>query len=104
MLPDVPTAHEQGLTDFDASTWNGVFLPPRTPPEIVQRLNAAILEAMRTPAVQSRAQDIGASLVAADRRVARLFRVVRESRDREMGQEHPRRRDRRIDENRRLLG
>ncbi len=73
VLPDVPTAHEQGLTDFDASTWNGVFLPPRTPPEIVQRLNAAILEAMRTPAVQSRAQDIGASLVATDRRSPDYF-------------------------------
>lgn len=73
VLPDVPTAHEQGLANFDASTWNGVFLPPRTPPEIVSRLNAAILEALRTPAVQSRAQDIGASLVAADRRSPDYF-------------------------------
>ena len=73
VLPDVPTAHEQGLANFDASTWNGVFLPPRTPPEIVNRLNAAILEALRTPAVQSRAQDIGASLVAADRRSPDYF-------------------------------
>ena len=73
VLPDVPTAHEQGLTNFDASTWNGVFLPPRTSPEIVTRLNAAILEALRTPAVQSRAQDIGASLVAPGRRSADYF-------------------------------
>ena len=68
VLPDVPTAHEQGFTNFDASTWNGIFLPPNTPPAIVNRLNAAILEAMRTPAVQARAGEIGASLVAADRR------------------------------------
>jgi tripartite-type tricarboxylate transporter receptor subunit TctC len=68
VLPEVPTAHEQGFANFDASTWNGVFLPPRTPAAIVNRLNAAILEAMRTPALQSRAQDIGATLVAADRR------------------------------------
>jgi tripartite-type tricarboxylate transporter receptor subunit TctC len=73
VLPDVPTAHEQGFTDFDASTWNGIFLPPRTPAPIVNRLNAAILEAMRTPAVQSRAGEIGASLVAADRRSPEYF-------------------------------
>jgi tripartite-type tricarboxylate transporter receptor subunit TctC len=73
VLPDVPTAHEQGLTNFDASTWNGIFLPPRTPAPIVNSLNAAILEALRTPAVQSRAQDIGASLVAADRRSPDYF-------------------------------
>jgi tripartite-type tricarboxylate transporter receptor subunit TctC len=73
VLPDVPTAHEQGFTNFDASTWNGIFLPPNTPPAIVNRLSAAILEAMRTPALQSRAQDIGASLVAADRRSPDYF-------------------------------
>jgi tripartite-type tricarboxylate transporter receptor subunit TctC len=73
VLPDVPTAHEQGFTNFDASTWNGIFLPPKTPPAIVNRLSAAILEAMRTPALQSRAQDIGATLVAADRRSPDYF-------------------------------
>ena len=35
VLPDVPTAHEQGFTNFDASTWNGIFLPAKTPPAIV---------------------------------------------------------------------
>jgi tripartite-type tricarboxylate transporter receptor subunit TctC len=79
VLPDVPTAHEQGFTNFDASTWNGIFLPPRTPVPIVNRLNAAILEAMRTPAVQSRADEIGASLVVADRRSPEYFaKFVRE--------------------------
>jgi len=73
VLPEVPTAHEQGFTNFDASTWNGVFLPPRTPAAIVNALNAAILEAMRTPLVQTRAGEIGASLVAADRRSPEYF-------------------------------
>ena len=31
-LADVPTAHEQGLKDFEAFTWNAMFLPPATPP------------------------------------------------------------------------
>lgn len=73
VLPDVPTAHEQGFTNFDASTWNGIFLPARTPAPIVKALNAAILEAMRTPGVKSRADDIGASLVAQNRRSPEYF-------------------------------
>ena len=40
ILPDLPTAHEQGLTGFDAYTWNAVFLPKGTPPALVQKLNA----------------------------------------------------------------
>ncbi len=40
ILPDLPTAHEQGLTDFDAYTWNAVFLPKGTPPALVDKLNA----------------------------------------------------------------
>jgi tripartite-type tricarboxylate transporter receptor subunit TctC len=79
ILPDVPTVHEQGYPDFDASTWNGIFLPAKTSPAIVTRLNAAILEAMRTPAVQKRAHDIGASLVAENRRSPEYFaKFVRE--------------------------
>jgi tripartite-type tricarboxylate transporter receptor subunit TctC len=31
-LPDVATAHEQGLIDFEAAAWNGIFLPKETPP------------------------------------------------------------------------
>jgi tripartite-type tricarboxylate transporter receptor subunit TctC len=73
VLPDVPTAHEQGFTNFDASTWNGIFLPARAPAAIVKALNAAVLEAMRTPSVQSRAHEIGASLVAPDRRSPDYF-------------------------------
>jgi tripartite-type tricarboxylate transporter receptor subunit TctC len=73
ILPDVPTVHEQGYPGFDASTWNGIFLPAKTPPAIVARLNAAILEALRTPAVQKRAHDIGASLVAESRRSPEYF-------------------------------
>ena len=97
VLPDVPTAHEQGFTDFDASTWNAIFLPPKTPPAIVNRLSAVILEAMRTPAVQARAGEIGASLVAADRRSPDyLAKFVRDEIEK-WGETHPRRRHRRVD-------
>ena len=68
MLPDLASAHEQGLKDFEASTWFAFFLPRRTPAPIVQRLHEASVAAMETPALQARLLESGAIVVAADRR------------------------------------
>jgi tripartite-type tricarboxylate transporter receptor subunit TctC len=62
LVPDLATAHEQGLTDFDAILWYGLFLPKGTPTEIVQKLNAAIIATMNTPSLQERMKQIGAEL------------------------------------------
>jgi tripartite-type tricarboxylate transporter receptor subunit TctC len=67
-LPDVASAQEQGLPNFDASTWYAVFLPKGTPAPIVQTLHDAIVATMDTPSVQARLKDIGADLVAPERR------------------------------------
>src|SRR6478735_9304810 len=40
-LPDLPSAHEQGLTGFDIPSWYALFLPKGTPDAIVRKLNAA---------------------------------------------------------------
>ena len=68
MLPNLASAHEQGLKDFEASTWFAFFLPSRTPAPIVQRLHEATVAAMETPALQARLLESGAIVVAADRR------------------------------------
>jgi tripartite-type tricarboxylate transporter receptor subunit TctC len=68
VLPELPTAHEQGLTNFEASTWNALFLPKGTPPAIVQKLHNAVVQAVATPAVQQRLNELGMSPAAADRR------------------------------------
>src|SRR5271165_4289275 len=67
-LPAQPTAHEQGLTNFDASNWFAAFLPKGTPAAVVERLHAATLAAIDTPAVKLRMREIGADLVARERR------------------------------------
>jgi tripartite-type tricarboxylate transporter receptor subunit TctC len=67
-LPDVASAREQGLPDFDASTWYAVFLPKGTPAPILQKLHDAIEATVSTPAVQQRLKDIGADIVAPERR------------------------------------
>src|SRR6202163_4562497 len=68
LLPNLATAQEQGLKDFEAYTWNAFFMPKGTPDAIVRRLNAATIEAMNTPIVQQRLKDIGATVVAPERR------------------------------------
>jgi tripartite-type tricarboxylate transporter receptor subunit TctC len=67
-LPAQPTAHEQGLTDFDASNWFGLFFPKGTPAAIVQKLHAATVATLESAAVRSRMQEIGADLMPPERR------------------------------------
>jgi tripartite-type tricarboxylate transporter receptor subunit TctC len=68
VLPDLPTAHEKGLPNFEAYTWNAFFLPKGTPEPIVKKLHDATVQAMDKPAVRDRLQGLGAMLVAPDRR------------------------------------
>ena len=68
VLPEVPSTREQGLADFDASSWYGIFLPKGAPAAIVQKLQAATVEALNTPAVQKRMSEIGADVVGSERR------------------------------------
>ena len=67
-LPDLASAHEQGLTDFDIPSWYALFLPKGTPDAIVRKLNAAAVAAMDTPAMQERLKAIGSDLVGPERR------------------------------------
>ncbi len=68
MLPKLASAHEQGFTDFEASTWFGFFLPKGTPAPIIQRLHDATVAAMDTPSVQERLIESGSLVVAPERR------------------------------------
>ena len=68
LLPKLASLHDQGLADFDAYYWNGVFLPKGTPAAIVQKLHGSMIAAMETPSVQERLRDIGAVVVSPERR------------------------------------
>ena len=52
-LPDVPTFREAGY-DIQGRGWYGVFVPAKTPADVVERLNKAIVAAVQTPAVKER--------------------------------------------------
>ena len=66
VLPNVATAIEQGF-DVEAYTWNAFFLPKGTPAAIVQKLNHATVEAMKTPALRRKLESVGLKMVAEDR-------------------------------------
>ncbi|MBS0428915.1 MAG: tripartite tricarboxylate transporter substrate binding protein [Proteobacteria bacterium] len=51
-LPNVPTVAESGYPGFEALSWQGVFAPSGTPPELVERLSADVNKAVRTADVR----------------------------------------------------
>jgi tripartite-type tricarboxylate transporter receptor subunit TctC len=53
-LPDLPTVAESGVPGYEASLWYGFLGPARLPPDIVQRLNAEIVAALKLPDVRDR--------------------------------------------------
>jgi tripartite-type tricarboxylate transporter receptor subunit TctC len=58
-LPDVPTVKEAGGGDFEARSWNAIFAPKGTPPEVIKTLNAALREVLEMPELKKRALDLG---------------------------------------------
>jgi len=52
-LPDIPTLAESGLANFVSDTWNAISAPPKTPPAIVAKLNAAINDVIKMPEVKA---------------------------------------------------
>jgi tripartite-type tricarboxylate transporter receptor subunit TctC len=68
VLPNLASAQEQGLANFEAYFWNAVFLPKGTPAAVIRKLHDAVVAAMSTPAVKERMDAIGAELVEPERR------------------------------------
>jgi tripartite-type tricarboxylate transporter receptor subunit TctC len=53
-LPDAPTVAEAGLPGYAVYPWLGLFVPAKTPPEIVNRVNAEVVKIMNSPEVKAR--------------------------------------------------
>jgi tripartite-type tricarboxylate transporter receptor subunit TctC len=65
-LPDVPTMQEAGFPGFESGSWQGVFVPTGTPPEVVHRLFVALRETMKSPDVIERLGRGGVEVVFSD--------------------------------------
>jgi tripartite-type tricarboxylate transporter receptor subunit TctC len=58
-LPDVPTLNESGIPGYQASSWNGVAAPGKTPKAVIERLNREIHAALAAPEVKQRLLNLG---------------------------------------------
>jgi tripartite-type tricarboxylate transporter receptor subunit TctC len=68
VLPVVPSAHEQGLANFDASIWFALFFPKNTPPTLIRRLNGALTNTLDTKNVRERLEANGLRIAVPARR------------------------------------
>jgi len=64
VLPEIPTLHEQGLTDFEDVTWNGIVAPAGTPREVLVRLNSEIGRIMARDEFKQKYLERGIEMVA----------------------------------------
>ncbi|HEU0259939.1 MAG TPA: tripartite tricarboxylate transporter substrate binding protein [Burkholderiales bacterium] len=64
-LPDVPTLNELGFSGMEDYTWVGLFVPAGVPAEVAQKLNAALLAAVRSPEVKERLEALAFEITAA---------------------------------------
>jgi tripartite-type tricarboxylate transporter receptor subunit TctC len=59
VLPEVPTMLEQGVTGYEFPFWNGIFAPAHTPPETVNAVYRAVVQALNTPEIRNRYAELG---------------------------------------------
>jgi tripartite-type tricarboxylate transporter receptor subunit TctC len=63
----VPTLDEAGLKGFNVTVWHGLYAPRGTPPEVREKLNAALRSALKNPELVKRQEALGLSIIADDR-------------------------------------
>ena len=62
--PDIPTVAESGIAGYDVVSWNALFAPAATPPEIIKTLNDALKEILADADVKKRMLDLGIEATA----------------------------------------
>ncbi|MGV3550610.1 tripartite tricarboxylate transporter substrate-binding protein [Rhizobium sp.] len=59
IFPDLPTAVEGGMKDFQVGIWHGIYVPKGTPKEAIDKLNAALKTALKDDNVAARFKELG---------------------------------------------
>jgi tripartite-type tricarboxylate transporter receptor subunit TctC len=58
-LPGAPTAKEAGVPNFEVTSWNAIYAPAGTPPDVIKTLNAALRDVLADPEVKNKALALG---------------------------------------------
>jgi len=75
-LPDTPTIAEAGLPGYALYPWLGLFVPGKTPPEIISRINAEVAKILNSPEVKARLVPQGMDIATGS--PEELARIIRE--------------------------
>jgi tripartite-type tricarboxylate transporter receptor subunit TctC len=63
LAPQFPPISDEGVPGFDVTSWYGLFVPVKTPPEIVRKMSADVVAAIRDPVIKSRLDQLGVSAI-----------------------------------------
>ena len=63
-LPDLPTVAEAGVPGYESGVWFGLVAPTGTPKDVIAKLNAEALKAVKLPDYQKRMNDLGYEIIA----------------------------------------
>jgi tripartite-type tricarboxylate transporter receptor subunit TctC len=74
-MPDLPTADEAGLKDFEVAAWHGLYAPEGTPDDIVRKLSRTLQEALRDPELVKRFNDINTEPVPQDEATPEALKI-----------------------------
>jgi tripartite-type tricarboxylate transporter receptor subunit TctC len=80
LVADVPTTVEAGLPGFAITSWAGLMVPSGTPKDIVKRINAEVVRALKQPEVSQRVRERGFTLVAYAPEAAHAFMAAEAAR------------------------
>jgi tripartite-type tricarboxylate transporter receptor subunit TctC len=78
-LPNLPTTKEAGLPEYEVSAWNAVFAPKGTPPEIVAKLNDALVKSLDDENTRKRLLDLGGVIPSKAERTPEALQKLVES-------------------------
>jgi tripartite-type tricarboxylate transporter receptor subunit TctC len=57
--PELPTVAESGVPGYDVSSWYGLYVPAKTPSDIIKKMNADVVAMLREPAVKQKYEPLG---------------------------------------------
>jgi tripartite-type tricarboxylate transporter receptor subunit TctC len=67
VAPDIPTVDEAGMPGYYMAVWHGLWVPSRTPPAVIARLNAAMVDAAADDGARKRLMDLGQEILPRDK-------------------------------------
>jgi tripartite-type tricarboxylate transporter receptor subunit TctC len=67
VAPDIPTVDEAGMPGYYMAVWHALWVPSRTPPAVIARLNSAMVDAAADDGVRKRLMDLGQEILPRDK-------------------------------------